>query len=316
MRYLAFVGAVAIGLAPVVTAAPAGATPAAPDLGGYQSVPVEQFVDGAAPGGEVYFQTPDGLLCGIRPAQGIAGCDGALPGAPAEVNEIVLAADLPMRGLRATANPRFVKPWGGAAPVLAAGHKIAFEDFECAVGSDARTPTTLCTKGMPAAHWMVIESSGTGTGIGPRTAGLPADFPDPDNFIVSDQSYLVGVGAKNLFPVFTVSDGLQCKISMFSGGEIDCDSTSSGPLPGRADDEVFVQLPGPVGTRKAGSPPVTAPTYPGPVKELPAGHRIDSFGGTCMAPTDGGVACFGAVGGPPQGFRVSAKDTTTVGGSG
>ena len=87
-------------------------------------------------------------------------------------------------------------------------------------------------------------------------------------------------------------------------------------LPGvdGSDDEVFAQLPGPVGTRRAGTPRLANPDYPGVVKELPIGHRIDSYGATCMA-TDDGVACFGAAGGAPQGFRVSASETTTFGGS-
>lgn len=309
MRWLAFVGAIAIGLAPVVSAAPASANPTAPDLSGYQSAPVQPFLDYAA-GGEVYFQTPDGLLCAIRPARGIAGCDGLLPGAPPEANEIVLAADPPVRGLRATASPQFVKPWGAAAPVLSAGHKITYAGFECAVGTDAGTPVTVCTKGNPAEHWMAIGKSGTG--VGPRTDGLPADFPDPNDFIVSDQNYIVGFGPENLNPVFTVGSGLQCRIAMFNGGVIGCNTTSPESLPGPSEDhEVFAQVPGPVGTRPAGQPPVSTPIYSGPIKELPIGHRIDSHGGTCMATEDGGVACFGAAGGPPQGFQVTADSTTT-----
>jgi len=31
---------------------------------------------------------------------------------------------------------------------------------------------------------------------------------------------------------------------------------------------------------------------------------------------DGGVACLGAVAGPPQGFQVTAEETTTFGGTG
>jgi hypothetical protein len=293
---------------PLAAAGSAGATPEAPDLSGYEAVAPDAYVDG----GEVYFQTPDGLLCAIRPAQGMAGCDGPLPAAPAGANEIAVAADQSQRGLRATANPLFVKPSGAAAAGLPAGHKIAFADFECAV-TDTRA--TLCTKGNPPEQWLVIAPSGTG--VGPRTAGLPAGFPDPVDFLVGDESYVVGSGAKNMFPVFTVAGGLTCKMSMFSGGQIGCDTTAPATLPGRenGDDEVFAQLPGPVATRKAGTPRFATPAYPGPIKELPTGHRIDLYGATCMA-TDGGVACFGAVAGPPQGFQVTAEETTTFGGTG
>jgi len=119
-----------------------------------------------------------------------------------------------------------------------------------------------------------------------------------------------------LVPVFTVAGGLTCKMSMFSGGVIGCDTTPPAVLPGveGGADEVFAQLPGPVGTRKSGQPRLATPDYPGVVKELPVGHRIDSYGATCMA-TDDGVACFGAAGGAPQGFQVSASETTTFGGS-
>ena len=48
----------------------------------------------------------------------------------------------------------------------------------------------------------------SGTGVGPRTAGLPPGFPDPNDYLVGDESYVVGIGAKNLFPVFTVGGGL------------------------------------------------------------------------------------------------------------
>ncbi|WP_099023677.1 hypothetical protein [Mycolicibacterium palauense] len=306
MRVAAILSA-ALGAALAVAgpaAGPAGAAPEAPDLGDYREAPVGPFLDGATNGGEVYFQTPDGLLCGIRPAQGRAGCDGALPGTTTGANEIVMSADPAARGLRITPTPQFVKPTGRAAPVLAAGDKILFEDFACATGEDA---LTLCTQGTPAAQWMVIGPEGTA--VGPATPGLPSGFPDPNDFVVGDQSYLVGIGPKNLFPVFTTSGGLQCKIQMSRGGEIGCD----GPLPGveNGDDEVFAQFPGAVGTRRAGHPPFSTPAYPGPILELPAGHRIDSFGATCMATDDGGVACFGMVDGKAQGFRVSAEDTAT-----
>lgn len=301
MRFAVLAGVLGIAVLPVLTAGPALAEPAAaPDLSGYAETPVDPYVAD----GEVYFQTPDGLLCAIRPGTGIAGCDGPLPSAPAGANEILLAADAHLRGLRATANPQFVKPTGAAAPVLHAGQKISYADFVCAVADQGKT---ACTKGSPATAW--LEISDTHTGIGPATPGLPDGYPDPNDFVASDESFVPGVGAKNIFPVFTVESGLTCKMSMFSGGEIGCDGTLPGITNG--DDEVYVQLPGAVGTRRAGTPPFATPSYPGPIKSLPQGHRIDANGATCMATRDGGVACFGAAGGPNQGFLVTAEKTTT-----
>ncbi len=307
MPDVARTAAVVMCLALLAGAGPATAAPAAPDLSRFPAVAVDAYVDGS----EVYFQTPDGLLCAIRPVQGLAGCDGLLPGVPAGVNQVALSADQSQRGLRTTTGPLFVKPSGVAAKSLPAGRKIGFADFACAVADGS---TTLCTKGTPPDQWLVIGPSGTS--VGPRTAGLPPGFPDPNESVAGDESYLVGIGAKNLFPVFTVGDGLMCKMAMFSGGVVACGTVSSQPLPGvnNGDDEVFAQMPGPVGTRRSETPRFTAPEYPGFVRQLLPGHRIDSFGATCMA-TDEGVACFGAAGGPPQGFAVSHTATTTFGGS-
>lgn len=273
-----------------------------PDLRGYRMVPVDDFVvDGAA-----YFQTPDGLLCAILPASGMAGCDGRLPATPADVNEIVLAADLNTRGLRATAKPLFVRPSGSAASVLPGGAKIAYREFECAVGAG---PITLCTKGTPAMQWMVISAARTG--IGPATDGLPQGFPDPNDFVVGDDTYVVGTGPKNMFPVFTVEGGLTCSIVIFSGGEIGCD----GPLPGvtGGENEIFAQLPGTPGIRRTERPKFSTPAYPGQIKQLPVGHRVNGIGATCMAIT-GGVACYGILAGHIQGFEVSPTMTSTFGG--
>ena len=217
---------------------------------------------------------------------------------------IALSADQAGRGLRATSNKQFVKSTGAAAPVLPAGRKIVVGDMECAAADAA---TTLCTKGTPAAAWFVVKPGAVE--IGPRTAGLPPGYPDPNDFVVGDESYTVGDGAKNVFPAFTVANGLSCRMVLFSGGEIGCNGTLPGVKQGY--DEVYVQLPGTAGVRLAGNPPISTPTYSGTVKQLPAGRRIDAYGATCMALTDGGVACFGATGGPPQGFWVSAQKTTT-----
>ncbi len=303
----ALLSAVALGAAPLLGARPAAAAPEIPDLSGYSPAAVEEFLDG----GEVYFQTPGGQLCAIRPGLGMAGCDGPLPGAPEGANEIALAMDPARRGLRSTAGPLFVKPSGAAARALPARHKITFADFECGVRDER---TTVCTKGTPPVHWFAIAPSGTA--VGPDTAGLPAGFPDPKDYLVSDESYGVGVGPTNIFPVFTVAGGLTCKMAMFNGGVIGCDTAAPKTLPGVGDghDEVVAELPGRVETRKAGSPRFATPAFPGPVKQLPVGHRIDSHGATCMA-TDEGVACFGVAGGPPQGFQVTAEGTTTFGGA-
>ncbi len=274
-----------------------------PDLSGYTAVAPEAFLSN----GEVHFQTPDGLLCGIQPNRGAAGCDGRLPSTPEGVNEIVLAADVNARGLRETANPGFVKPWGGAAAVLREGQKIAFGDFECAVGPG---PLTACTKGSPPSQWMVVSPSRTA--IGPATEGLPQGFPDPNDFVVSDDTYVVGVGAKNLFPVFTVDGGLTCSIIVYSGGEVGC----NGPLPGvtGGENEVFTQIPGPSGIRRTDAPKFSTPAYPGQIRQLPVGQRITGIGSTCMA-IAGGVACYGTFAGAAQGFEVTPAGTTTFGGS-
>ena len=295
------------------TAAPDPAPPdtaasgtGAPDLSGYREIPADGFVDNLVAQGEAYFQTPDGLLCGIRPAQGSAGCDGPLPGTRTGVNEIVLAAGAADRGLRATTNPQFVKPSGSAAPVLPVGSKIVYQDFECAVGAG---PITLCTKGTPPTQW--LEISADSTGVGPATAGLPEGFPDPNDFVVGDDNYIVGAGAKNLFPVFTVGDGLTCTIAMYSGGEVGCD----GKLPGVSggENEIFAQLPGPVGMRRTDNPKYNKPVYPGAIRQLPTGYRVSALGATCMA-TEGGVACYGTLADNVQGFEVSPEGTSTFGG--
>ncbi|MDT5095065.1 MAG: hypothetical protein QOH60_4428 [Mycobacterium sp.] len=126
---------------------------------------------------------------------------------------------------------------------------------------------------------------------------------------VTETSYVPGDGPKNIFPVFTVANGLTCKMSIYSGGTIAC----GGKLPGvsNGDNEVFVEFAGPAGTRKAEAPP--KPTYPGPVKQLPAGQKVYTYGATCMATQDGGVACMGG-GVAPQGFLVTSTNTTTFGG--
>ncbi|GLP75556.1 hypothetical protein TUM20983_26660 [Mycobacterium antarcticum] len=284
------------------TAPADAAPPAMPDLRGYFAVVPDAYVMG----NEAYFQTPDGLLCSIQPDRGVAGCDGRLPGAVGGANEIVLTADANARGLRATANPRFVKSTGNAAPVLHEGQKLVLGDFECAV---APGPFTACTKAQPTTQWMVISPDATG--IGPATEGLPPGFPDPNDFVVGDDTYIVGQGAKNLFPVFTVDGGLTCAIIVFSGGEIGCNGTLPGVTSGQ--NEVYLQLPGTAGIRRTETPKFNAPAYPGRIEQLPVGHRVNGIGSTCMA-TSGGVACVGTLAGNVAGFQVSPSGVTTIGG--
>jgi hypothetical protein len=297
MLLLLLVGAMASSAGPAVAE-----PPAPPDLRAYTEVNPDEFVAD----NEVYFQTPDGLLCGIQLDRGAAGCDGRLPATTSGVNEIVLAADVNARGLRATANPGFVKSIGDAAPVLREGQKIVFGDFQCAVGPDS---LTACTKGQPATQWLVVSPEHTG--IGPATEGLPPGFPDPNDFIVGDETYVVGTGAKNMFPTFTVDGGLTCSIVVYSGGEIGCD----GALPRvtGGENEVFTQLPGTSGTRHTDDPKFSNPAYPGPVKRLHVGYRVNGIASTCMA-VAGGVACIGTLAGAVQGFEVSPAGVATFGG--
>jgi hypothetical protein len=147
--------------------------------------------------------------------------------------------------------------------------------------------------------------------IGPETEGLPTGFPDPNDFVVGDETYVVGAGAKNMFPIFTVGAGLTCSIIVYSGGEFGCD----GPLPGvtGGEHEVFTQLPGTTGTRRTDSPKFGTPAYPGPIKQLPVGFRVNGIGSTCMAIADG-VACIGTLAGATQGFEVSSAGVSTFGG--
>ncbi len=130
--------------------------------------------------------------------------------------------------------------------------------------------------------------------------------------MTGDDNYLVGTGPKNIFPLFTVAGGLTCSMVLFSGGEIGCDGTLPGVHAG--ENEVYVQLPGPVGVRRTDVPKYSTPAFPGSIRQLPVGYRINQNGGICMA-IDGGVACYGSIAGNTQGFEVSATATTTFGGS-
>jgi hypothetical protein len=154
------------------------------------------------------------------------------------------------------------------------------------------------------------------SGIGPRSSGLPARFPDPHDFVIDDHGYGIGSGRASMFPYFTVASGLTCTIEIFSGGAFGCD----GPLPGAPQDEneIYVDLSGrQVGMRKAESPRFTTPNSPGIIRRLPAQHRLDytyETYTTCVATADGGVACVADKAGHLQGFVVSAHSAWTFGG--
>jgi hypothetical protein len=287
--------------------------PPAPDLSRYAEVSADDYLITEQYDRYVAFQTPDGLTCRIEYA---AGCDGALHGTPAPANEVVLYAHPPQAvevepdGFRQTSQPQFTGPAGSPVKMLPAGHKIVFGGFQCAAVPGA---ITLCTRGSPAASWFVLSPARSG--IGPRSARLPARFPDPHDFVVDDRSYGFGPSPMSLFPYFTVASGLTCKIGIFSGGAFGCD----GPLPGAPDgeNEIYVDFSGrQVGMRKTDSPRFKTPGVPGTIRQLPVQHRIDytyERHCTCLATGDGGVGCVADIQGHPQGFVVSSHAAWTFG---
>ena len=289
--------------------------PPAPDLRGYAEVSTDDYLVTEQDTQYVSFQTPDGLTCRIE-AMAAAGCDGALHGTPAPANEVELyghppaAVEVEPDVFRQTAKPQFTGTGGSPPKTLPVGHKIVFGDFRCAAATGA---ITVCARGSPAASWFVLSPAHSG--IGPHTAGLPARFPDPHDFVVDDQSYIVGSGARNPFPLFTVASGLTCEIEIFSGGAFGCD----GPLPGAPDgeDEIYVDFSGrQVGMRKTDSPRFKTPQYPGTIRQLPAQHRLDytyETYTTCLATSDGGVACIADWQRHPRGFVVSSHAAWTFG---
>jgi hypothetical protein len=295
----------------LVTLAP---PPPAPDLSGYAEVSADDYLVTEQYERYVSFQTPDGLTCRIENA---AGCDGALHGTPAPANEVVLyghpqqAVEVEPDAFRRTSKPQFTGPAGSPAKALPVGHKIVDNDFQCAAETRA---ITMCTRGSPPASWFVLSPANSG--IGPRSAGLPARFPDPHAFVIDDQSYIVGSGARNMFPFFTVASGLTCEIEIFSGGEFGCD----GPLPRapEGENEIYVDFSGGrVGMRRTDSPRFKAPRYPGTIRQLPPQRRIDYIYETyctCLATSDGGVACYADKQGRFQGFVVSSNSAWTFGG--
>jgi hypothetical protein len=158
----------------------------------------------------------------------------------------------------------------------------------------------VCTRGLPLTGWFVLSPHGSA--IGPRVAGLPPKFPDPHDFVVDEQSYAVGPGTQRAFPYFTVASGLTCNMQVFSGGAFGCD----GALPGipEADNEIYVNL----SARQAGMRATDQPRF--------TTHGIDytheTFT-TCLAGSDGGVACYVRLPDRAMGFVVSAHSAWTFG---
>lgn len=291
--------------------------PPQPDLNGFAEVSAADYLVNAQDSKYVSFQTPDGLECRIG---GMVGCDGALRGTPAPANEVELFGhpqvdvEVEPDGFRQTSKPQFTAPAGSPPKILPVGHRIVYDDFQCAVNVGA---ITICSRGVPPASWFVLSPARSA--IGPRSPKLPPRFPDPHDFVIDDQDYGVGSGRTRMFPYFTVAAGLMCKIEIFSGGVFGCD----GPLPGAPQDEneIYVDLSGrTVGMRAAASPRFTSPNASGGIRRLPAQHRIDytyETYTTCMATADGGVACVANNAGHPEGpkgFVVAAHSAWTFGG--
>ena len=290
---------------------PAPPAPPAPDLNGYPEVAADDYQVTDQQGQYLAFRTPDGLTCRIGPA---IGCDGAIRGTLAPADEVVLngsptpgLVEVEPDGFHQTARPRFAPPSGSAAKLLPPRHKMVYKDLQCAVDAGA---ITMCTRGLPLTGWFVL--SPRRSAIGPRINGLPPKFPDPHDFVVDEQSYAVGPVMKVAFPYFTVASGLTCTIKIFSGGAFGCD----GDLPGipEADNEIYVD----VSARHAGMRATDQPRFitHGDIKRLPAWHRIDytyeTFT-TCLAGSDGGVACYAQLPDHPEGFVVSVHSAWTFG---
>ena len=127
------------------------------------------------------------------------------------------------------------------------------------------------------------------------------------NFVVADGNYIVGQGAKNIFPTFHVGNGLTCQIRTFSGGFVGC----SGPLPAAAGGKRTVEFELTGSTRFVDGERYAKPDHPGEIETLPAGQSVSGTGGgTCMALADG-VACYAVLADKFTGFVVDSSGVRT-----
>nr|WP_234794063.1 hypothetical protein [Mycolicibacterium flavescens] len=85
---------------------------------------------GPPPNYHVYFQTPDGMFCGIGPNGGPIGCDGVPHDAPTGTNQTFLTTGGPAE-YRHSDTPTFTRP---GVDVLPAGHRLENWGASCAVG--------------------------------------------------------------------------------------------------------------------------------------------------------------------------------------
>ncbi|MFD4366894.1 hypothetical protein [Rhodococcus sp. NPDC058521] len=110
----------------------AGAQP--PDTGLDAYTPVdwtEYLVDDMNYYGSVFFQIPDGRMCGMYTNSGHVGCDAVPIDAPEGTNQVRAAVFEPGNYRYAEA-PGFTVP--GGQKVLPEGHKITLQNNTCGVG--------------------------------------------------------------------------------------------------------------------------------------------------------------------------------------
>lgn len=130
MKHVAAVMGVCAGLL-VATAAPAQADPVKspyPNISHYSKLDFEGFQISGKPG--VWFSSPAGLNCGIWDG-GSFGCTGAVPGAPAGVNQVGWFTGDTAAHFDNTTQPRFAA--GPPQRVLPANNYIEYAGTDCAV---------------------------------------------------------------------------------------------------------------------------------------------------------------------------------------
>ena len=138
-----------------------------------------------------------------------------------------------------------------------------------------------------------------------RTAGR---LSDPNDFVVGDELHRRHRAKEPVPGVHCVGSGLTCKMAMFSGGVIGCDTTPPAALPVSTVRTMSVraQLPGPSAPAGPGLPPPAHPDYPGVVGAT-IGHRIDSTAPPAWPPTTASRASE-AAGGAPAEFQVVLRN--------